>query len=107
MIESHITAGAYQGLTAQWSYDDFGNRTAANYSGTLADPSQAPPIPGSASATYNANNQAQSATPGPAPAYDSSGDGDVTNDGRVAPVLMVFLHHHEGAPRCLAPSPSN
>ena len=84
MMENHITAGAYQGLTAQWSYDDFGNRTAANYSGTLADPSQAPPIPGSASATYNANNQAQSATPGPAPAYDSSGDGDVTNDGQNA-----------------------
>lgn len=90
-MENHITAGAYQGLTAQWSYDDFGNRIGANYSGTLADPSQAPPIPGNASATYNANNQVQSADPGPVPTYDSSGDGDMTSDGQ-----NQYLYDAEG-----------
>lgn len=84
-----MTAGAHQ--TAQWSYDDFGNRIGANYSGTLADPSQAPPIPGNASATYNANNQAQSASPGPVPTYDSSGDGDMTSDGQ-----NQYLYDAEG-----------
>src|SRR6185437_15881971 len=66
--------GPYQGLQPTWIYGPWGNRKSETFGGTLANPDQAPPIPGNSSATYNANNQVASVNGGSGFTYDASGD---------------------------------
>jgi RHS repeat-associated protein len=110
LTAASATAGPYQGMQVNWSYDSFGNRTSENFSGTLTA-QYPPPIPASSTAAYNANNQIQSANPGPAPSYDAAGNVSQDNqnqylydaDGQICAIknlltgqMVGYLYDAEG-----------
>ena len=96
MTAGNATSGAYAGLQASWSYDQFGNRTGETFSGTTQML-----MPTSSTASYNTYNQinGSSLMSGGPVQYDAAGDVTEDNqytylyngDGQVCAVKNMFV----------------
>jgi RHS repeat-associated protein len=100
-VGAEATAGPYQGLQANWTFDAFGNRTAENFSGTLNQSDYAP-IPPSTSVTPASNNQTQTVQMGTTnftPGYDAAGNYTCDNYNSTTQTCMgpnSYLYDAEG-----------